>query len=163
MRALLRAILILIVLVIAVVAGSMYLFGSGAGGSRSAADRDTTGTSGTGQVEPARPPGPQKDAPGPFNPAKAREQGAAAGEKLAEAGNQAAAFMSDAALTARIKSKMALDDGVKASSIHIATNAGVVTLTGTVRTEDERRRAVALAKDTEGVKSIVDRMKVGQQ
>ena len=39
---------------------------------------------------------------------------------------------------------------------------GVVTLTGTVRTAAEKKKAIAIAKDTDGVKSVVDRLKVGK-
>jgi osmotically-inducible protein OsmY len=37
-----------------------------------------------------------------------------------------------------------------------------VTLTGTVPTAAEKRRAIEIAKNTDGVKSVTDRLKVGQ-
>lgn len=69
---------------------------------------------------------------------KARETGAAIGEKVAEGANEAQTALLDASLTAKIKSKMALDDTVKAARIDVDTSRGVVTLTGTVRSEAER-------------------------
>ncbi len=158
-RALLRAILILVVLVVVVVAAATFFFGYRIGGGEPAIDRDITGTS--GQIEPVKPlDQSDKDRGGTFDTAKARERGGQIGEKVAEAGNKAAAFMSDAALTAKIKSKMSLDDHVKASDIHVSTDAHVVTLTGTARSEDEHRRALDLARDTEGVRRVIDRIKV---
>ena len=55
---------------------------------------------------------------------------------------------------------MALDDSVKALKIDVDTQAGVVTLTGTVRSEAERQRAVALARETEGVTQVIDRLQL---
>ena len=63
-----------------------------------------------------------------------------------------------ASVTAKIKSKMALDDLVKARNIDVDTNGTVVTLTGVVGSEAERQRAVQLAKETEGVTSVIDHL-----
>jgi hyperosmotically inducible periplasmic protein len=63
-----------------------------------------------------------------------------------------------AALTSKIKAKMALDDVVKASDIDVDTDGSVVTLTGEVRSADERRRAVRIATETTGVTKVVNRL-----
>jgi osmotically-inducible protein OsmY len=55
---------------------------------------------------------------------------------------------------------MALDDHVKAANIDIDTVGSVVTLRGTVRNDEERKRAVQLARETDGVTSVVDRLAV---
>jgi hyperosmotically inducible periplasmic protein len=96
---------------------------------------------------------------------KARERGERTGEAIGtaaeragEAASQAGEVLSDAAVTAKIKSKMALDDHVSASSISVTTKDGRVTLTGTVGSDDERRRAVDLARDTKGVTAVDDRI-----
>ena len=67
---------------------------------------------------------------------------------------------SDSALTAKIKSKMALDDHVKARGIDVDTSDSVATLTGVVASRDERTRAVQLARDTEGITRVVDKLEV---
>jgi hyperosmotically inducible protein len=90
---------------------------------------------------------------------KARDLGAKVGETTANAANQAKDALESGSLTAKIKAKMALDDLVKASKINVDTNGSVVTLTGTVTSEAERERAVQLAKETEGVTSVVDHLK----
>ena len=46
--------------------------------------------------------------------------------------------------------------------IDVDTKNDVVTLSGTVPTAAEKRRAVDVAKATEGVKSVVDNLKVGK-
>jgi osmotically-inducible protein OsmY len=68
--------------------------------------------------------------------------------------------VADAALTAKIKSKMALDDHVKARAINVDTTGGVATLSGAVASKDERKRAVQLARDTEGITKVVDKLEV---
>jgi hyperosmotically inducible protein len=67
----------------------------------------------------------------------------------------------DASLTAKIKSKMALDDTVKAMGINVNTSGSVVTLSGVVGSEAERKRAVQLARETAGVSAVIDRMSIG--
>jgi hyperosmotically inducible protein len=92
---------------------------------------------------------------------KARETGAAIGEKVASGANQAGRALTQAGLTAKIKSKMTLDDTIKAADINVDTaEGGVVTLTGTVRSEAERTRAVQLARETAGVTSVNDKLAV---
>lgn len=91
---------------------------------------------------------------------RARETGAAIGEKVATGANQAERALESGALTAKIKSKMALDDTVKALDIDVDTNDGVVTLSGTVHSAAERTRAVQLARETAGVKTVNDRLTV---
>ena len=90
----------------------------------------------------------------------ARAAGAAIGEKVAAGANQAEHALEDAALTAKIKSKMALDDSEKALDINVDTADGVVTLTGTVHSAAGRTRALQLARETNGVKSVTDRLVV---
>ena len=99
-------------------------------------------------------------ASGPIDTSKARDVGAKVGETTAKAANQAEDAIVHAAITAKIKSKMALDDLVKARNIHVETNGTVVTLTGVVDSEAERKRAVELAKETKGVTSVIDRLRV---
>ena len=68
--------------------------------------------------------------------------------------------MSDSALTAKIKSKMALDDHVNARAINVDTAASVVTLRGRVASKYQRDRAVGLARDTVGVVRVIDRLQI---
>ena len=91
---------------------------------------------------------------------KARQTGAAIGESVASGAAQAQQALSEGSLTAKIKSKMALDDLVKAAAIDVDTDGGVVTLSGSVRSEAERARAVQLARETQGVTSVNDRLAI---
>ena len=90
----------------------------------------------------------------------AREKGAEIGERIAIGASRAERLASSAALTAKIKSKMALDDTIEALRIDVDTSGGVVTLTGTVDSPAQRERALQLARETDGVTSVVDRLTV---
>jgi hyperosmotically inducible protein len=93
---------------------------------------------------------------------RARETGAAIGERVAEGASDAQRALAQAGVTAKIKSKMALDDTIKAANINVDTDGSVVTLTGRVSSEAERTRALQLARETEGVTSVVDRITVAR-
>jgi hypothetical protein len=90
----------------------------------------------------------------------ARDAGAGIAERVAVGANTAQRIASSAALTAKIKSKMALDDTIHASTIDVDTAGGVVRLNGTVGSDAERERAVQLARETEGVTSVVDELTI---
>jgi hyperosmotically inducible protein len=94
----------------------------------------------------------------------ARRQGAEIATETAKKAGEVATQVEDAvtegALTAKIKSKMMLDDNIKARTINVDTKGSVVTLTGVVRSAAERERAVRLAKETRGVTEVVDRLDI---
>ena len=89
---------------------------------------------------------------------KARERGAELGEKAAVAGEKLKDAAHDAAITSKIKAKMALDDSVKARAIDVSTDGSTVTVSGTVRSRTEHDRAVALARETAGVTTVIDHL-----
>ena len=62
---------------------------------------------------------------------------------------------SDAAITAKVQSSFAADPLVSASAIGVTTSGGVVYLTGSVKSEQERQRAIQLVQGVPGVKEIV--------
>jgi hyperosmotically inducible protein len=74
--------------------------------------------------------------------------------------NRTEEAVTSAALTSKIKAKMALDDLVEAGDIDVDTEGSVVTLVGTVGSKDEQQRAVRIATETAGVTKVVNRLKV---
>jgi hyperosmotically inducible protein len=74
--------------------------------------------------------------------------------------NRAEEAVTAAALTSKIKAKMALDEVVKASDIDVDTEGSVVTLTGDVGSADERQRTVRIATETAGVTKVVNHLNV---
>ena len=68
----------------------------------------------------------------------------------------------DAGITTAVKAKLAADTSVQAYEIDVDTNDRVVTLTGEVETAAAKDQALMLARDTAGVRDVVDRLRVGE-
>jgi hypothetical protein len=66
----------------------------------------------------------------------------------------------DPGITTAVKSKLAADERTSAMKIDVDTSQKVVTLNGTVRTEAEKAAAEEVAKSTDGVTSVVNRLTV---
>jgi len=69
-------------------------------------------------------------------------------------------FLSDAEITSAVKTKLAADSGVHSLDVHVDTDKGIVTLTGEVRSDAEKANVARIARDTKGVKRVIDRMTV---
>jgi len=141
MRTVLRA-FIVVVLFVAVAFLALGYWGGSRFARGGNAPADSVGTSGSGSVD------------------RARERGAELGEKAAVAAQKVGDSMAEAALTTKIKAKMALDDSVKARAIDVTTDGSVVTLSGHAGTQAARERALSLARETAGVTRVVDQLKV---
>jgi len=140
-----RGLLRLIIVVVILVAGAAFFMGYRWSDVNDSVDRSgPSGTTGVDAIDTQR----------------VREVGADVSEKVAQGASQAQRAVEEASLTAKIKSKMALDDSVKALNIDIDTVGSVVTLNGRVSTQAERTRAVQLARETDGVTSVVDNLSV---
>jgi osmotically-inducible protein OsmY len=68
----------------------------------------------------------------------------------------------DTWITTKVKWFFTGDSLLKGSNISVTTDHRVVELTGKVPTEAGRRRAVALATDTDGVTKVVDHLTIGR-
>lgn len=66
----------------------------------------------------------------------------------------------DAGITTSVKSKLAADDTVKAYQVDVDTSNQVVTLRGDVETEAQKEHAVRLARETDGVRDVIDQLRV---
>jgi len=67
----------------------------------------------------------------------------------------------DGWITMKIHSLFIPEDALEGSNVDVDTDSGVVTLSGTVASEAGRARALAVAKSTDGVKSVVDKLRIG--
>jgi hypothetical protein len=130
-----------VVLIVVLVAAGAFLLGWWGSGRFDGEPDRTVGTTGV-------------------NTEKAREVGAKVGETAATAAEQGRHAINDGATTAKIKAKMALDDTVKALDIDVDTTGTTVTLSGVVGSEAQKTRALQLARETDGVKQVVDNIRV---
>ena len=69
-------------------------------------------------------------------------------------------FFDDAAVTARVKKAIYNEPSLKVMAVGVATEDGVVSLTGTVKSKAERSKATAVASKVEGVKKVKNDLKV---
>ena len=146
-----RGLLKLILLVIVVVAIGMFALGWNLndGDDEIAETREAAGNAGAavgtaGQTAAER----------------GREAGAEIGERAGQAAAGAQRALTDGSMTAKIKAKMGLDDTVKALNLDVDTVNGVVTVKGVVQSAAEKQRALQLARETEGVRQVVDQLTV---
>jgi osmotically-inducible protein OsmY len=100
--------------------------------------------------------------------ANVHDDSSKAGEKLRQgaqdlsaAGREAGAKLSGAALVARVKTRLASDVGLAtASSINVDSSGDVITLRGTVTSEDKKRQAEETAAQVDGVRKVVNSLRV---
>jgi hyperosmotically inducible protein len=111
-----------------------------------------------GDVRPATPVAVEKDPS--IDVESARRAGAEIAEKVAEGASRAGKVVSESKLTAKIKSKMALDDTIDASDVNVDTAGTVVTLRGSVANRKTHQRVLQLARETADVTSVVDKLTV---
>ena len=167
-----RALLKLLLLIVVIVAAGAFWLGWWGGGRIYNADepREAVGTVGADR-EKAREVGAavgDKTAQAAEKTAQAAEvakdktaQAAeVVKEKTAAAAVQGRKAFAEGSLTAKIKAKMALDDHVKARDLNVDTVGSVVTVSGYVNTEAERERALQLARDTAGVTQVIDKLQI---
>jgi hypothetical protein len=68
----------------------------------------------------------------------------------------------DAGITTSVKSKLAADDSVKAYKVDVDTQNHVVTLSGEVESAVAKDRALMLARETDGVRDVIDQIRVNE-
>jgi hyperosmotically inducible protein len=109
------------------------------------------------------PPGGLDDAAANRARDAARDSTTAAGTDTSKGTvGTAGSSVGDAALTTKVKTKFLADTAISGLKIDVDTKNDVVTLSGTVPTAAEKRKAVEVARATDGVKSVVDNLKVGK-
>ena len=104
----------------------------------------------------AQPPAQQ---PPPATPAPGESAESARSAETSEV-EEAGANLSNVWITTKIEAQYFADDAVKGRRIDVSTNNGVVTLAGQVQSEAEKERAMNIARQTEGVRRVEDRLRV---
>jgi hypothetical protein len=69
---------------------------------------------------------------------------------------------SDAGITTSVKTKLAADDTVKAYQVDVDTSNHVVTLRGTVDNPAAKAMAVQIARNTDGVRDVIDQITISE-
>ncbi len=82
------------------------------------------------------------------------------GDNRTAAAARSSTTVDDEWITTKVQSKFLIDDALQGSGVEVKTSNGVVTLSGTVASKEAKDSAVQLARDTEGVKNVRDRLTV---
>ena len=72
----------------------------------------------------------------------------------------AGAKIDDAAITTKVKAALMAEPGLRSLEINVDTRDNIVTLNGTVDSQEKKQRAMQLAQGVEGVKSVSDNLVV---
>jgi len=81
--------------------------------------------------------------------------------KTEKAADKTGEVLTDAAITSEVKTKFLAEPGVSGLAINVDTTNGVVTLTGTVKSQAEMNKAMMVARNSKGVKRVVNHLKIG--
>jgi hyperosmotically inducible protein len=92
---------------------------------------------------------------------KTKEGAEKVADKTKEGLSKTGEVITDGWITTRVHSKFVGEDLLKDSDINVDTKDHVVTLHGTVMSAAGRARAVAQAKEVEGVHQVIDRLTIG--
>lgn len=92
--------------------------------------------------------------------AKVKEKAGDAADATKQKAGDVKEAVTDAGITAAVKTKLLADTLVGGLKIDVDTKDNVVTLTGRVKSAAERDEAIRLAKTTTGVKSVVNKLTI---
>lgn len=106
------------------------------------------------------PASPDIEAPRGAPPAKPQPSGDELKDRAARAAQRVDETLAEAALTGKIKAKIALDDTVKSADVRVHSSNGIVTLSGSVTSAAQRDRLLQLARETAGVRSVVNEITI---
>jgi len=84
-------------------------------------------------------------------------------EKTKDGLSKTGEVMTDGWITTRVHARFVDEALLKDSNISVETNDHVVTLTGTVMARAGRTKATTVAKGTEGVRRVVNRLTIGRK
>ena len=82
------------------------------------------------------------------------------GDKMANSTHKAGDKVDDAAITTKVKTALMAEPGLRSLKINVDTRDNIVTLNGTVDSQEKKQRAMQIAQGVEGVKSVSDNLVV---
>jgi osmotically-inducible protein OsmY len=122
-------------------------YGPTSSGTQSGSTEQAAGSPSTTPSEPTKP----GEAVPPT--AAPSDQGAASGSSVGTA-------VEDSVITTKVKAALLADPEVKGTDINVETQQGVVQLSGAVDNKAQASKAVSLAKNVDGVKSVNNQLNV---
>ena len=69
-------------------------------------------------------------------------------------------YLDDKMIVSKIKAKLVKEPKIRSLNIDVDVNKGIVTLTGIVKTNEQKERVIEIARSTSGTINVVDNIKV---
>lgn len=91
---------------------------------------------------------------------KASDATLQAGDKLGVSLRGAKGNLDDWEVSSRVNARLKWDRHLDGASIQVQADKGGVTLSGSVKSEDQRRRAVEIAESTVGVEKVTESVEI---
>lgn len=82
-------------------------------------------------------------------------------ESASKLGKVAVRSAGNAQLAAQVTTRLAQTKGIRAEDVHVESEGGKVTLSGSIRNRAEKAKILELTKEIRGVETVVDKMTVG--
>ena len=130
----------------------LALFAAGAVLLAAGCDQRNASTAGSTSTNPS--------ATAPSTADKMANSAERAGDKMASTAQKAGDKVDDAAITTKVKTALMAEPGLRSLEINVDTRDNVVTLNGTVDSQEKKQRAMQIAQGVEGVKSVSDNLVV---
>ena len=86
-----------------------------------------------------------------------------AGDVAREGARETRNVLTDGGLTAKVKTALVAAQGVNGTAVDVDTSGGVVTLSGNLPDRAQVDRAIQVAREVDGVKSVESKLKVAGQ
>jgi hyperosmotically inducible protein len=83
-----------------------------------------------------------------------------AGQAISDAADKTGQALGDGAITSKIKAAILAEARLQSLQIHVATTNGLVTLTGSVNSQENRDKAASIAATVDGVKGVENQLAV---
>src|SRR5687768_7561687 len=96
------------------------------------------------------------------NRTETNEQARSAAGEVRTAAARAGETIADGWLTTKIQAQYFADEDIKARYINVSAHDRVVTLSGYVESDATRQQAVQIARNTDGVRDVTDKLLIGR-
>jgi osmotically-inducible protein OsmY len=83
-----------------------------------------------------------------------------AAQAVSDAAGKVTEAVDDAVITTAVKARLLAETKTDGTKIHVDTKDGVVTLSGTVKSSEEKAKAVQITRDSKGVQGVEDQLTV---
>lgn len=90
----------------------------------------------------------------------AKEAGKQLANSATSAGNTAKQSLSDSVITAKVKTALAANTGLRSLDLHVTTTHGVVTLSGNVTQASLKDLTAQVAAQVSGVEKVVNKIQM---